>query len=175
METEIWKDIEGYEGKYQVSNLGNVKSLNYNNYGYEKLLSPFLNSGYLYVDLLINTKRRTFRVHRLVAEAFIPNSDNKPEVNHINEIKTNNRAENLEWVTRKENVNHGTCPERKRKSMINGKTSKRVLQYDLEGKFIQEWESVNEIGRNGFRATSISNCCLGKINTYKGFIWRHKN
>ena len=104
---EIWKDIKKFEGIYQVSNLGNIKSLNNNKTKKEKILK--LNKdkkGYLYVDLYKNNKSKRFVVHRLVAEAFIPNPENKPCIDHINTIRDDNRVENLRWVTYKENCNN---------------------------------------------------------------------
>ena len=104
MTEEIWKDVQGYEGLYQVSNLGRVKSFQL---GEGTLLNPSLaRKGYLCVELRLSGKRKRFRIHRLVAMAFIPNIENKPEVNHINGIKTDNRIENLEWVTHLENISH---------------------------------------------------------------------
>lgn len=112
---EIWRDIEGYEGHYQVSNLGRVKSLerymNGRNGGKsllkERILKPIKNNrGYLNVNLSKNRKRKNANIHRLVAKAFIPNPDNKPEVNHVDTNKKNNRADNLEWATTKENIRH---------------------------------------------------------------------
>ena len=101
---EIWEDIEGYEGIYQVSSLGKVKSLNFNHTKKEKILKPFFNrDGYLSVNLYKEGKRKQYLVHRLVAKVFIPNPENKLEVNHKDEDKTNNKVENLEWVTSKEN------------------------------------------------------------------------
>ena len=101
---EIWKDVEGYIGRYQVSNLGNIKSLNYRGTGQERLLSATpVHGGYLAVSLCDGNTQKTFRVHKLVAEAFIENLNNKPCVDHINTIKTDNRADNLRWVTHKEN------------------------------------------------------------------------
>lgn len=105
---EIWKDIEGFEGLYQVSNLGRVKS-SYTN----RVLKGYKDTcGYLLVGLYKNNIRSSKKIHRLVAQAFIPNHENKPEVNHIDENKTNNIVSNLEWMTAKENSNHGTRNER---------------------------------------------------------------
>ncbi len=119
MMEEIWKDIEGYEGKYQVSSLGRVRRLAYtfkrrNRWGVcDNVISAGMMSlrnvkGYLSVQLRDETKRKHHQVHRLVAAAFIPNPDGLPEVNHKNEDKTDNRVENLEWCTRKYNTNYGT-------------------------------------------------------------------
>jgi hypothetical protein len=102
---ELWHKIE--ETRYLVSNLGNVASINYKNTGQTKILKPAKDKkGYYRCGLMINGKLVTFKMHRLVAEAFIPNPNNKPQVNHINGIKTDNRAENLEWVSNKENHDH---------------------------------------------------------------------
>lgn len=104
---EIWKDIEGYENLYQVSNLGRVKSLNYKRTGKEKILKQSKDSkGYFVLNLRINGVTKLFKVHYLVAKTFIPNPENKLEVDHINTIRTDNRVENLKWVTRKENCNN---------------------------------------------------------------------
>ena len=116
---EIWKPIEGYEGLYEVSNLGRVKSLK-RLHTKERILSQFLNHrGYARVNLWKENKSRKYSVHRLVAEAFIPNPDSKPQVNHIDENKTNNSVENLEWCTQLENHNHGTVNERISASLTN--------------------------------------------------------
>lgn len=105
--TEIYKDIQGYEGLYQISNLGNVKSLNYRHTGKEKILSCGNNNkGYFVVNLCKNGKLEQFLVHRLVANAFIQNPENKPCVDHINTIRTDNRVSNLRWCTQKENCNN---------------------------------------------------------------------
>ena len=130
MEEEIWVDIKGYEGFYQVSNLGRVRSLDreiiypdgHIHKCKGKVLKNYIgNTGYLFVTLTINSKTKRVRVHRLVAETFIPNPDNKPEIDHINTIKTDNRVENLRWVTSKENMNNELTKDRCSKSHI-GKT-----------------------------------------------------
>lgn len=105
---EIWKDVVGYEGLYQVSNLGNVKSLNFNRSGQEKLLKLSVNKFYTYpqVKLYKNEVKKCLKVHRILAQAFIPNPLNLPYINHINAIRTDNRLENLEWITHAENIQH---------------------------------------------------------------------
>lgn len=173
---EIWKDVVGYEGLYQVSNLGNIKSLNYNRTGEERILKPRTDKdGYLQVNLYNNKKLKTFKIHRLVAKAFIPNPDNKPEVNHKDEDKTNNCLTNLEWMTRLENNNYGTHNERSSKSRINHQAiSKSVIQYSLKGEFIRKWQSAMQIERDlGFSQSHISECCKGKRKSAYGYIWTY--
>lgn len=175
---ELWKnavyDGVTYEG-YKVSNLGRVKSLNYRNTGKEGVLrATETKIGYLQVTLYKDGKGERFYIHRLVAESFIPNPENKPEVNHIDEDKTNNSIENLKWVWHKDNINHGTRNERVSKANTNGKLSKPVLQFTLDGEFIREWPSINECGRNGFVINGVYRCCRGKKPQYKGFKWEYK-
>lgn len=169
---EIWKDIDDYEGHYQVSNLGNVKSLKF---GKEKILKPHDNGiGYLQVKLCKNGQKEQPLVHQLVAQAFIPNPQNLPEVNHKDENKTNNSVENLEWVSSKENTNFGTRNLRVAEKLINGILAKKVLQYTKNGTFIREWPSLMEIERQTeFHYQNICACCLGKLKSAYGYVWRY--
>ena len=172
---EQWRtaiyDGETYED-FEVSNLGRILSLNYNNTGKEKVLKPGKDKdGYFQVVLSKNGETKTCRVHRLVAQTFIPNPENLPEVNHIDEDKTNNRVDNLEWKSHRDNCNHGTRNQRAAKAKINGKKSKKVLQFTLSGEFIREWPSIHECERNGFNRGAVAACCHGKQKTHKGFLW----
>lgn len=170
---EIWKDIKGYEGLYQVSNMGKVKSLNYLRTGKENVLKPGKqNSGYLTVCLSKNNKPKIFRVHRLVATAFIPNPENKPCIDHINTIKDDNRAENLKWATQKENVNNVLT--RSKRYGANNYKAREVLQFTKEGVFVRKWFCIREAARElGFNQSSISKCCLGKMKTCYEFVWKY--
>lgn len=129
---EIWKDIEGYEGLYQVSNKGRVKSLNYKRTGKEGILSSSpTSSGYLIVNLCKNKKQKPFYIHRLVAKAFLPNPNNLPQVNHKDENKENNTVYNLEWCTAKYNNNYGTHNERSSISRKGKKHKKPKLKKQI--------------------------------------------
>lgn len=176
---EQWKDIIGYEGLYQVSNLGNVKSLNYNHTGKERILKKYKGQdGYLRNNLCKDGEIKHMLNHRLVAQAFIPNDDLfKTEINHKDENKTNNCLENLEWCTSKENCNYGSRNERMVKAQINHPNkSKQVVQYSLDGVFLKTWQSIHEIERQlGFANQNIIRCCKGKYKTSYGFIWKYKN
>ena len=167
MNDEVWKNIEGYEGIYQVSNQGRVKSIGY---GKERILKPAkVGSGYLKVNLWKNGEKKQFLVHRLVCQTFIYNPYNLPEVNHRDENKTNNYVENLEWCDRKYNNNYGTHNQR----MVE-KLSKSVLQFTKDGKFVKEWKSTKDVERNlGFNHSFISACCLGKYKFGYEYIWKY--
>ena len=180
--TEIYKDIKDLEGLYQVSNFGQILSLNYRGTGKPKLLKPLTEGGgYLFVHLYKNRKRKKFKVHRLVAEHFIPNPNNLPCVNHKDENKENNSVENLEYCTYEYNCNYGTRNERAgkaiskaKKGIPNEKCSKKILQFTLDGEFIREWQSMAECTRNGFDQSNVCNCCQGKRKSAYGYIWKYK-
>ena len=191
---EIWRTAiykgEIYEGLYKVSNLGKILSLNYNHTGKPGLMNPGTDKdGYLKVGLSKNGETKTCRVHRLVAETFLENPENKPEINHkiegdegkkINMVIFNEDGSidkektSIEWVTRKENNDYGTRTERMAKTMTNGKLSKRVLQLSLSGELIREYPSASECGRNGFNKGHVAACCRGELPHYKGFKWEYK-
>lgn len=165
---EIWRDIEGYEGLYQVSNKGRVKSL-YK--GSERILSPGIDgSGYMFVCLCHDNVRKYFKLHRLVAQTFISNQENKPQVNHKDENKKNNCVDNLEWATSKENINYGSHTER---SGLNRR--KTILQYSKSKEFIREWSGAAEVERLlGINHANIAQCCRGKLKSAGGFVWIYK-
>ena len=180
MKKELWRDIKDYEDLYQGSNLGRVRSLDRwvksKNGSIRicrgRILKPYTNKdGYLCVVLSKNNKQKTFRVNRLVAEAFLDNPNNLPQVNHKDENKQNNNVENLEFCDCKYNINFGTAIARRSKTI-----SKAVVQYTLDGTFVREWPSAMDAEREGgFRSECICMCCKGKIKTHKGFIFLYKN
>ena len=167
--------VYDYTGLYEVSNLGRVRSLNYNHTKKIKILKQFKNSsGYLTVTLHKNDKGEKFFVHRLVATAFIINDDskNKTEVNHISEVKTDNNVKNLMWVTKKENCNFGTRNERTAK--INIKIQgRKVLGKSLTETKVVILQSTRQGEKFGFCQSSISACCIGKYKKHKGYSWRY--
>ncbi len=161
---EIWKDIKGYEGKYQVSNLGKIKSMIYSKPTILKAIVD--NHGYLRVTLYKNGKKKAGIIHRLVAQAFMPNPNSFPVINHKNGIKSNNSVANLEWCSQSHNVR-----ESYRLGLQTIK-SRRVNQYDLSGNLIRTWESINE-PRKKYNASHISDCCRGLRKYTHGYIWRY--
>ena len=167
MNKEVWKDIKGYEGKYQVSNLGRVKSLIDNQGKQRTMILKQSCEKYCKVTLLKNSKQKRFRVHRLVAEAFIPNPNNYLYINHKDENPKNNVVDNLEWCTMAYNNTYG----HRLKNVC-----KKVGQYDLQGNLIKVWNSFMDIQRElGFSNSSINSCCKGRRKTAGGFIWRYVN
>lgn len=173
---EKWVDIKGFEGLYQVSNKGNVKSMNYNHTKTEKELKKGTDSdGYYLVVLVKNKKKSVKKVHRLVADAFIPNPSNLPFVNHKDEVKTNNFVENLEWCDNKYNCNYGSRTKRIKEKLTNRKDqSKPLYQYTIDEKLIKIWSSRNEAVRNGFNKGGIYMATNGIYKTYKGYKWSYE-
>lgn len=191
---EEWKEISGYEGLYEVSNYGRIKSLekSYKICGKaiyhrnEIILKQKKSRNYKCVELNANGKSKYFQVHRLVAQAFIPNTHNKPYIDHIDGNPTNNNSSNLRWVTHKENMNNPITKERQRnKPRKQGeehphyegksKCSKKVIKYDLNNIELDMYDSVHQASRrNNISATHISAVCLGKRLSAGGFIWKHK-
>lgn len=178
---EIWKPIKGYEGLYEVSNLGNVRSLDHITIQKTKgnVTVHRLNKGrmlkcgrdkdnYCQVSLCKDGKAVGKKVHRLVAEQFIPKIDGKNCINHIDCDRRNNRVDNLEWCTPSENVKHeykcGRVPNR----------AKRVTQYDNQGRVIKHWETIKEIEKTlKIFSASVSRVCKQKRGTAGGYIWRY--
>jgi len=182
--SEKWLDICGYEGYYQISNFGNVKSLSRPKQSWG---SPYMKkeielkqctgrNGYKKVVFSVDCIRKTFSVHRLVATAFILNLGNKPEVNHINEVKTDNRVENLEWATSKENTNHGSCIMKRAKSYSannrNNKFSVKIAQISKNGDIIKIWPSKAEAIRAGYDSRNVNRCIKGLVEYSYGFKWK---
>ena len=169
---EEWKDICGYEGIYKVSNCGKVKSINrvdrLGRYVKEKILKPgFIRGDYLAVHLYKNGKRRCCKVHRLVAKAFIPNLFNHPQVNHINEVKQDNRVENLEWCTNEYNSRYGTASARMGESH-----KKPVYRVCLKTGEVKNYDSAIDASRkDGFNKNAISNCVTGIAKSHKNNKW----
>jgi len=167
---EHWKDIKGYEGRYQVSDKGRVRSLpckSSTKYYGAKVLAQFIGSGHGY--MIVNLSRKTHYVHRLVAEAFIDNPNNYPCINHRDENKRNNNVGNLEWCTYAYNNNYGT-----RNARISQNEGRAIVQYDLNGNVIKIWSSAARAAKQyGVKRTTISGCCAGRQRTSCGYTWRY--
>ena len=148
------KDIKGYEGLYGITTEGDVYS-----YKRKRFLKPIADEkGYLIVNLCKDGKMKKYKIHRLVAEAYIPNPDNLPQVDHINEDKTNNCVNNLQWITNRDNS---------RKS-----NNKPILQYDLDGNFVREWECAYDVGKVAVK--NINHCLKGRTKSSYGYKWVYK-
>lgn len=168
---EIWKDIKGYEGLYQVSNLGRIKSLPRNTKNQYKngiiKQNVIRGKGYYYVNLY-NKNNKLFTIHKLVAETFIPNPNKLPCINHIDGNKLNNRIDNLEWCSYSNNEIHAY------KHNLKTPLFKKVNQYDLNGNFIKTWNSIREANKF-YKTSHISECCNNKSSrkTAKGYLWKY--
>lgn len=180
---EVWKDIKGYEGLYQVSNFGRVKSLRRSavlgkniRQVKEKVIKPFItNKGYYQIFLSKNGKTSHKCVHRLVAMAFIPNPNEYLIINHKDENPLNNCVDNLEWCDYSYNNNYGNRNKIVSDKMTNGKLSKKVLQLTLNGDFVKEYPSTKQVERElGFYHSHISKCCLGTRDSAYGYKWKFK-
>lgn len=180
---EIWKDIDGYEGLYQVSNYGRVKSLNYRNKGIEGVLAPKLNcKGYLWVILYRGPCHKCALIHRLVGLAFIENPNEYPFINHKDENPLNNCVENLEWCTGSYNVRYSLAlhPERtkefRHRNRMSGKPYKHkreVFQFSKSGEKIGVFPNILTVcAENNWRTSHLVDCCNGKRKTAYGYIWR---
>lgn len=188
---ELWKDIKGYEGLYQASNFGNIRSIVFHNnicrkYRIHILKQQIDRYGRKRISLTKNGERKLYQVHRLIAMTFLDkqdfkymDSENKEhinlkdlEINHKDENPLNNNVENLEWCSHNYNMHYGNIEEKKR----NSKKTKRIEQYSLYGKYIRTWDSVLDITKDlGISKQSISYCCNKKIHTAGGYVWRYIN
>ena len=169
---EIWKDIPEFEGLYRISNTGKVMTLHNNR---NRLLTLKINNtGYAWVELSKNGKRKQFLVHRLVAMGFLDNPNNYPVINHKDENRLNNSVDNLEWCTLSYNTKYSIKlhPDRLHR---NGKLMKiKINQYSLDGEFVRTWDNSRTIFKEtGMSDYSISQCCLGIRNKAYGYKWQY--
>lgn len=176
MKEEIWEPVVGYEGKYEVSDLGRVRSVDRHVFQQGKsvfyngvIMTPSVNnSGYLTIRLSRNNKKKGLLIHRIVAEAFLENPNGLPCVNHKDENKLNNNLQNLEWCTMSYNVNYGTATIRRARKMGN-----KIAQYNLKGNLVATYYSSGDAERNtGIAKSAIKDCANGKTSTSGGYIWK---
>lgn len=176
--SEVTKDIKGYEGVYAVTSEGRIWS-----YNKKIFLKPRRHTkGYMRVMLFNNNKRKDYYIHRLVANAFLPNPNNKPEIDHINSNRADNRLCNLRWVSKKENRNTEHHIKALSKSLKEGKTqagakngkATAIVQCDKNGKIIRKWDYIKQAAKElNLNSDCISLCCKGKIKQTKGYYFRY--
>ena len=160
---EIWKDIPEYKGLYQISNLGRVKSLNYNHTGKKRILSPGTSRGYLCVILCKNGKIKKFTIHRLVAMTFLENPDNLPMVNHKDENKQNNSVSNLEWCTSQYNVTYNN----------RHRIYSRKVGCFKDGKLIKVYDAIKDVKKAGFNDGNVCSVLKGRRKLAGGYHWQY--
>lgn len=172
-------DVKDYEGHYMVDARGNVFSLKRN-----RVMTPSKsNNGYLQVHLTKDGKMKSFKIHRLVAMAFIPNPYNLPQVNHKDEDKYNNHVYNLEWCTQSYNLNYNDGQKRRAKNRNyedisrkrSNSQSKEVTQYDFDGSIIAVWKNAYVAEKHGYDRCMINQCCIGNKKSHRGYIWKYTN
>ena len=178
LEGEVWKDIDGFEGLYQVSSFGRVKSLKRyvkKSNGKtmlvnERICKPFVNKGYFYVTLSKNGHQPNKKVHRLVASAFIPNPKSLPHINHKDEVLSNNKASNLEWCTEDYNRHYGTGLLRMKQTWRR-RYGVPIIRYATNGAESKRYECSKDLIEDGFDRRAVYRCCKNNKHTHKCYKW----
>lgn len=165
---EEWKDIKGYEGKYQISNRGRVKSLGNNKTRKEKILRPGKRNNYLFINLYKNGKSKKYNIHRLVAEHFLPNPDNLPVINHKDENKLNNNVENLEWCTQEYNMNYGDVNKKRSK-----KLTKKIQCIETGEIFNGSKDIIDRMFNGKGYPSNIRNNLYGRTKKAYGYTFKY--
>ena len=179
---EEWRDFEGYEGYYQISGDGRVRSIDRvvigadgKTYHYKSRILKQVKArdGYMAVQLFRDSRCKTYKIHRMVALTFIPNPNNKPEVNHIDGDKSNNHASNLEWCTRSENIKHAVDHGLNSPIKAIEATKKKVEQIDSEGNTVKRWDTMTDAANEmGVHISNVSSCCHGRLKSTGGYSFR---
>lgn len=175
---EVWKAVKGYEGLYEVSNSGKVRTLPHTTNGItvpstELKTSMHKSHRYIRLRLYKNGESKDYMLHRLVAQAFVPNPCNKPQINHIDGDRANNSASNLEWCTQAENNRHAIDMGLQNPWIMIQARKKKILQISMSGEVVKEWESMTEAAKAlGLQVSNISHCCKGRIKSTGGYKWQ---
>lgn len=175
LQDDFARPVDGFPYYYVTRNGRVISTIIHNGINIKYMTPQKEKHGYIRYFLRDRSNKKTYGVlaHRLVAQAFVINPNKYNEVNHIDENKKNNDESNLEWCSRLYNIMYGTGINRRAMKAINGKQSKKVGQYSKDGVLLKVWESAMECGRNNFGQGNVTNCCNGKLATYKGFIWKY--